>query len=308
MKYLHCHPFSWLPPSAASYIYTVLLRPPPLRRLAQSAIKQLIPATMDFRGSVIALNQQDAIVSGSLTLGCYEKFVTEILESLVRPGMTFIDIGANIGIYTALAARRVGTNGRVVAVEPGPLNVNLIRETIRLNGFENVSVFAGAAGAENASATLYLCDDNPADHRVHNSGGAREKLVVPTTTIDALARTHGIARADVIKIDTQGSEASVFAGMAALLAATPPPTVVFEFWPWGLTHAGSDPRALLDQLVASGFLLFEIDGDRRALTPRADLDALTALNLERQHINLLLCRDPQVVYDLRTACGCRADD
>ena len=114
---------SWLPPSAAYYIYTVLLKPKPLRRLAQGAIKRLIPPTIDFRGSRIALNQDDAIVSGSLTLGCYETFVTDVLEALLRSGMTFFDVGANIGIYTALGARIVGSTGRVVAIEPGPANV-----------------------------------------------------------------------------------------------------------------------------------------------------------------------------------------
>lgn len=301
MKFLSIHPFSWLPPSAAFYIYTVLLRPPPLRRLAQSVIKQLIPATMDFRGSRIALNQNDAIVSGSLALGCYERFLTDVLEALLRPGMTFFDIGANIGIYTALAASLVGPRGRVLAVEPGPLNVGVIEETIRLNGFENVSVFAGAASDEIGSATLYLCQDNPADHRVHDSGGKRESLAVPSTTIDALARDNGIMRADVIKIDTQGAEAKVFAGMAELLRTKPAPIILFEFWPWGLTQAGAHPRALLEMFVTRGYSLWEIDGDRRALTLRTDLEALTALSLERQHVDLLVCQDPQLVHDLRNA-------
>lgn len=290
---------SWLPPSAAYYIYTVILKPKLLRRMAQSVIKRLIPPTIDFRGTRIALNQDDAIVSGSLALGCYETFVTDVLEALLRPGMTFFDVGANIGIYTALGARIVGPAGRVVAIEPGPANVAVIRETVRLNSFENVTVAARAAGDRAERVSLYLCGDNPADHRLHDPTGRRRQVTVETVTLDALAVECGVVRADVVKIDTQGSEAAVFAGMVQLLAAKPSPVIVAEFWPWGLSQAGANPRELLHRITEAGFLVYEIDGDRRTVLPRLDLDALAGLNLERQHINLLLCQDPQTVADIQ---------
>jgi FkbM family methyltransferase len=296
---------TWLPPSAAYYIYTVILKPKPLRYLAQSMIKRLIPPTIDFRGARIALNQDDAIVSGSLALGCYETFVTDVLEALLHPGMTFFDVGANIGIYTALGARIVGPAGRVVAIEPGPANVAVIQETVRLNHFENVTVDARAASDRAGQVSLFLCGDNPADHRLSDPTGRRRQVTVETVTLDALALACGIARADVIKVDTQGSEAAVFAGMTQLLAAKPAPVIVAEFWPWGLTQAGVDPRAFLDRITVAGFLLYEIDGDRRTICPRTDLGALAGLNLERQHVNLLMCQDPRTVADLEALLASR---
>jgi FkbM family methyltransferase len=296
---------SWLPPSAAYYIYTVILKPKLLRRMAQSMIKRLIPPTIDFRGTRIALNQDDAIVSGSLALGCYETFVTDVLEALLRPGMTFFDVGANIGIYTALGARIVGSAGRVVAIEPGPANVAVIQETVRLNCFENVTVAARAAGDRAGQVSLYLCGDNPADHRLHDPTGLRGQVTVKTVTLDALAGECGVTRADVIKIDTQGSEATVFAGMTQLLAAKPAPVIVAEFWPWGLTQAGANPQALLKVITEAGFLVYEIDGDRRTILPRLDLDALADMGLERQHVNLLLCQDSQTVANLKNLLASR---
>jgi FkbM family methyltransferase len=292
---------SWLPPSAATYIYTVLLKPPPLRRLAQRVVKRLIPPVMNFRGAPLALNQQDAIVSGSLALGFYETFVIDVIENLLRPGMTFLDVGANIGLYTALAARIVGPSGRVIAVEPSSSNCAVIKETVRLNAFSNVIIFEGAASDEAGRAALFQCDDNPADHRLHDRTGKRAKVEVETITLDALAAERGVGRADVIKIDTQGAEASVFAGMTALLAVNPAPVITLEFWPWGLSQAGSDPRALLDRIIAAGFSLYELDGDRRQIVHRNDLAALVGLDLERQHINLLLCKEPHDVEKLRGA-------
>ena len=296
---------SWLPPSAAYYIYTVILKPKLLRRIAQRVIKRLIPPTIDFRGTCIALNQSDAIVSGSLALGCYETFVTDVLEALLRPGMTFFDVGANIGIYTALGARMVGPTGRVVAIEPGPANVAVIEETVRLNDFENVTIVARAAADRAGQVSLYLCGDNPADHRLHDPTGCRRQVTVETVTLDALALECGVTRADVIKIDTQGSEAAVFTGTTQLLAAKPAPVMVAEFWPWGLAQAGVDPRVFLDRITAAGFLLYEIDGDRRTISPRPDLETLAGLNLERQHVNLLLCQDPQTVADLQALLASR---
>jgi FkbM family methyltransferase len=296
---------SWLPPSAATYIYTVLLKPPPLRRLTQGVIKRLIPPVMNFRGASLALNQKDAIVSGSLALGFYETFVIDVIENLLRPGMTFLDVGANIGLYTALAARIVGPSGRVIAVEPGSSNCAVIKETVRLNAFSNVTIVEGAASDGGGRASLYLCDDNPADHRLHDRTGQRAKVEVETITLDALAAERGVRRADVIKIDTQGAEASVLAGMATLLNADPAPVITLEFWPWGLAQAGSDPRSLLDGIIAAGFSLYELDGDRREIIPRNDLAALVGLDLERQHINLLLCKEPHDVEKLRDALSSR---
>lgn len=295
---------SRVPPSVLCYIYTVLLKPLPLRRIVQKVIKQFVPATIEFRGSQIVLNQNDAIVSGSLALCSYETFVTDVLETLLCPGMTFFDIGANIGIYTALAARCVGPSGRVIAVEPEPANIAIIRKTIRLNVFENVTVIPCAAGDRIGKALLYISEQNPADHRLHDPKGRRSKIAVATMTLDAVRAEFGVETADLIKVDTQGWEAAVFAGMTELLTQSPKPIFVVEFWPWGLAQAGSNPRELLELFVASGLSIFEIDSDQRKIVPTANLDQLADLRLERQHTNLLLCEDAAMVDALRIKLAC----
>jgi hypothetical protein len=93
--------------------------------------------------------------------------------------------------------------------------------------------------------------------------------------------------------------------MTALLTADPAPVITLEFWPWGLAQAGCDPRSLLDRIIAAGFSLYELDGDRREIKPRNDLAALVGLDLERQHINLLLCKEPHDVEKLRGALSSR---
>jgi FkbM family methyltransferase len=298
---------SWMPPTMAHYIYTVVLTPPPLRRAAQRVIKGLIPETIDFRGTRVVLNRDDPVLCGSLTLGCYETFITDLLESLLAPGMTFFDIGANIGIYTAMAARLVGSAGRVLAVEPSPVNVALIQKTVALNNFDNVHVAACAVADVDGQASLYLAADNPADNRLCDPTGQRVKVTVRTVTLDTLTFECGLPRADVVKIDTQGSEAAVISGMRDLLEKNPPPVMIMEFWPWGLRHSGNDPRALLDRLIDAGYTIYEINGNRRSIVRRPEVETLLRLHLERQYVELLLCRHPQTVEALRATLKCRVE-
>lgn len=290
--------FSWIPPSAAHFIYNVMLKPSPLRRAAQIGIKRMIPATLDFRGTRLVMNREDAVICGSLTLGCYENFFTQLLEALLEPGMTFLDVGANIGVYTALAARLVGPAGKVIAIEPFPDNVALMRETLALNGFENVTIAALAASDRAGEASLYLSGDNHGDHRLCDHSRTRRAVTVQTQTLDVLAQENGVARADVIKIDTQGSEAAVFAGMCNLMSAKPAPIILTEFWPWGLRQTGKDPRAFLEEIIAAGYAIYHIDGDQRALVLRNDISPLLRLKRESQYTELLLSQDGATVEAL----------
>jgi len=143
---------SWMPPSAATFIYSVCLKPKPVRAVAQWLVKRIIPSRLTVDGIVLVMNQDDAIVCGALTLGCYETFPRRLFRDLLKPGMTVVDVGANIGLYTAIAAGRVGPAGRVIAVEPEGRNCRLIHQTLELNRFTNVEVVQ-AAVSDSCSST-----------------------------------------------------------------------------------------------------------------------------------------------------------
>ena len=96
------------------FIYTVLLRPKPLRAITNAALRAILPASVTRHGSTIVLNPNDPVVSGAITLGVYEKPETRFFLSVCRSGLTFIDIGANIGYYTALAIPRLEAQGRII--------------------------------------------------------------------------------------------------------------------------------------------------------------------------------------------------
>jgi FkbM family methyltransferase len=285
-------PLSWVPPSVAEYTYTVLLKPKPLRAVAQAVIKALIPPQIRVHGVDLVLNREDAVVSGALTLGCYERFELSLFEQMLWPGMSVVDVGANIGLYTAVAARGVGPAGAVLAIEPESRNCELIRQTVDLNGFRNVRVYQGALADRTGRGRLFLCTDNKADHRIYASRERRAAVAIDVATFDDVARTHAIARVDLVKIDVQGAEALVFAGMRDTLTANHDIRLLTEFWPWGIAQAGGDPSRLLRSFRDLGFSIYELVGDSRRIEAVTDDRRLAARGLERQHANLLLQRQP----------------
>ncbi|MCX5660561.1 MAG: FkbM family methyltransferase [Planctomycetota bacterium] len=283
-------PLAWMPPRIAALIYTVLLKPPPLRALAQFIIKRFIPPEIRIHDVDLVLNQDDAIVSGCLAMGCYETYELELFHSFLQPGMVVLDVGANIGLYASVAAKRVGPGGRVVAVEPEARNCDILRKTVDRNGFKNLAVVQAAVSDRTGPGELFLCATNKADHRIYGSPKARTVVKVDFIRLDDLAAQQGLASVDVVKVDIQGAESIAFEGMTEILARNRGVRVLIEFWPWGIIQTGYKPSDLLRRIRGLGFEIRQIDGDRRAVTLVHDDAALASQDLERQHTNLLLTR------------------
>ena len=284
-------PLSWMPPSAATFVYTTLLRPRPLRLLAQWVVKRWIPPRLEVDGVRLVLNRDDAIVSGALALGCYEGGPRRLFAAILEPGMTVVDVGANIGLYTAIAGRIVGPRGRVVAVEPEAVNCGFIRETAALNGLDHVVVVEAAASDAAGRGALFLNELNKADHRIYDRSGDRPSVEVELLRLDDLVERLGLDRVHVIKMDVQGAEAMALDGMVRTLSDHPGIRLMMEFWPWGIRQAGRDPGRVLAELRRLGFEVFEV-GDTGCAFRDPGRDAeLAGRTLERQHANLLLQRD-----------------
>jgi FkbM family methyltransferase len=179
--------------------------------------------------------------------GRWEPYETSLFLSAIRPGSLVVDCGANIGWYTLLAASR-GTD--VLAVEPSPANAALLRASLDRNGLaDRVVVVEAAAGEAAGFASLRFSTDNQGDHRLGGSL-SRDSIDVPVVTVDDLLATHFPGRAPTLmKLDTQGSEVAILRGARTAWQATAAPTIVMEFWPYGLTTCGYEPDDLLALLA-----------------------------------------------------------
>ena len=182
--------------------------------------------------------------------GYWEMGLTMHIARHVGPGMTAIDVGANFGYYTMLLAALVGEEGRVLAVEPAPETAAMLRQSVALNGFwQIVSVIEAAAGnGETAEALLFVPEREPKNAQIVPSREGLDHVPgtlhrVVQSSIDAMATAQ--RRVDFIKIDVEGAEEAVIAGMSATLRRDTP-HLVLEF----NAARGRDPGALLADLCA----------------------------------------------------------
>lgn len=213
----------------------------------------------------------------------YEPHVARELRALLRPGLSVIDLGANIGYYTMLAAARVGPAGRVAAFEPGPSNAALLARSAAANGFRNVTLFPCAAAGAATVVDLLLDDSNGRLVGAGTPGALRVQAV----SLDALLGPG--YPVDLIKMDIEGAEGLALAGMRRLIAARRP-IIVSEFSPAALRAVSRvEPAEYLARLRAPGYDLFVIDR-ARGLSPGPASDAEVMAHLAgsaSEHLDLI---------------------
>lgn len=282
--------FKLLPSGAPDYIYRVLLRPRPLRALSNYFLVVLLPSSLQLPEGTLFLNAKDPVISGALALGVYEPYETELFRRALTPGMTVVDIGANIGYHTLTAAGRVGSEGRVIAFEPEPENYALLSRTIAENGSTQVTLSSSAIADKTGTFTLHLFDSNKGRHSlVPLAEGSKElagTIEVPVETLDEALRSRAIQRVDVIKMDIEGAEALALKGMRETLSQ--PRLILFmEYSPVAAERAGTSAVQLLADLGNCGFTLYEIGEAKRTLVPINDFAAFSRRFSGEQYANLL---------------------
>ena len=141
-------------------------------------------------------------------------------HEIIKEGMNIVDIGANIGAYTVLAAEKVGENGKVIAVEPEPQNYNQLLENMRLNNFKNVIPQNIALTDHQGQEKLYL-SFSPGSHSLFLPENKNSYIEISVKTVDSLLEELNLKKVDVIKIDTEGAEIPILKGAEKTLKANP---------------------------------------------------------------------------------------
>lgn len=202
------------------------------------------------------IDTTDVGLSSHLLLdGYWEMWLTELLADLVKPGMKVVDVGANLGYFSLLMADLVGETGQVHAFEP---NVDLARrmtQSLALNGFSGIAIVHEQALADaEADVVLIVPTDEPknghllpADHPAATDD-AIETRFIRTRRLDSYAELYDV---DLIKIDADTSEMTIWQGMSEILKHGRPLTIVLEF----ARVRYADPGAFIDQILSDGFSL-----------------------------------------------------
>jgi FkbM family methyltransferase len=192
--------------------------------------------------------------------GCIEPNEFAFLSSVLKPGMVMIDVGANDGFFTVLAAKRVGESGRVYSFEPSQREFARLNANRELNQFRNIRPVAKALAEANGTAQLRICEyghegQNTLGDFAHQVNQAGSQAVELCTLDDYLAGEN-LPRLDLIKIDAEGAEHRVLLGARKTLSAFKP-IILVELLEGALRHQGSSPEAVIQELQAMGYLIYD---------------------------------------------------
>jgi FkbM family methyltransferase len=186
--------------------------------------------------------------------GLSEPKVQEALQRHLRPGMTFYDMGANIGFFTLLAARLVEPAGRVVSFEADPEIASRLRENVTRNEFSNVLVEQKAVWSEPRSVTFERVDAATSPDRGlgHVTAGAAAANMIQVEAVSLDEYTATSRAPDFLKCDVEGAEAEVFRGAGRLLAKKRP-GILCEM------HSEENRRRLLEEFARLGYACSSLD-------------------------------------------------
>jgi len=227
-----------------------------------------------FPGGKIFLNVAESRKAVARALGINDPYQTKAIVSLLKPGMTFVDVGAGTGYYAFLAAKLVGPQGTVLAFEPVPDKCRWFRKGIEINGYEWIELFETALGDSEAKIELHR-DETTGSYTLAAppQGRTAQPLSVQNRTLDAMLEEVGRSHVDVIKIDVNGTEQQFLRGARRTLAHIEGIRLIINLSP----HLGSDPIALYDDLREMGFDLFDIrEPGKRELEIHPELHCIFA--------------------------------
>lgn len=213
----------------------------------------------------------DSLLCEMLYFGDFEQETRSFFEAFLHTGDTFLDIGANIGLYTLAAARLVGRTGHVHAFEPCSQTFERLTANVQLNRLNNVSCHRVALSFENAEAELTLANGG---FDAWNSlgkpymGETTGCETVTTLTLDRFAQEHGLSgRNCAIKIDVEGWENHVLAGAEEFLGAKEAPVLCVEFTEEAAALAGSSCTDLYRTLERLGYRMFTVSAHPEEIQP-----------------------------------------
>src|SRR3990167_1109849 len=189
------------------------------------------------------------IIMNYRTLSVYEPETTALFKSIVKPGMTCVDIGASIGYFTCLFSRAVGPTGKVIAIEPTDFQQPYLKRNIAANGYQD-RVKQFAVGAWDKDEIVKMPRNAP----------PHVQTELRCRPIDDLLEEQGITSVDFIKIDTDGAEPWVLRGLLRTIERSPNMKMILEYYPQYVKDAGGNMKDI-DDILEKYFTIYVIPDD-----------------------------------------------
>ena len=212
-------------------------------------------------GAKLKCQLPDIIQTYLYLFGIWEPDLTEFIDRRLQPGDTFVDVGANIGYHTLLAASRLAGKGRIVAVESSPKIYRLLQESLAENGAPSIVRTVNQAAAEEVGTlSLYSGPEkNIGLSTTVASRGLPSEGEIPAAPLANLLEAEEIETARLVKIDVEGAEVSVLRGMESFFQqCSDNIEVLVELSPTWWSDCRQSPQDVLQPLFDRGFHAYEI--------------------------------------------------
>jgi len=197
----------------------------------------------------------------------YEPDVWKWLKQRTVPGSIILDVGAQFGIYSMLAARHIGADGRIFAFEPSPETVAVLRRHLKNNGMtDRVEIVQAAVGSEQGEVTFYMSSTDPENTIAPRVGGPPNlaPVKVKAITVDGFCRQRQL-KPTILKIDVEGWELQVLRG-ATEVVQDPALNICVEMHPYAWESAGYTAADFTSFVEANGFEIVPLTGQASPLT------------------------------------------
>jgi FkbM family methyltransferase len=183
--------------------------------------------------------------------GLYERAVSQLFRNFIKPGMTVVDLGANIGYYTLLASNLSGKTGRVYSFEPDPGAYVYLRRNVESNRCTNVEAVKLAVGAS-ISKGWFNSDPHLAEGYL-TINPEHTSTLVDVVSLDEYFSSRGWPPVELVKMDVEGNEGPALAGMKLLAKRNREMRLVVEFSPKALRRSNTSPEELATVIQEIGY-------------------------------------------------------
>ncbi|MDA3890636.1 MAG: FkbM family methyltransferase [Salinivirgaceae bacterium] len=211
------------------------------------------------RHNIKIILYKESVLSRFIFLNEFEINEQKFIERYLKKDDFFIDIGANIGLFTLLASEKCGTQGKIIAFEPSPTTYKRLIENIKLNNLQNVKTFNIALSDKNGVAKLKVSKDGFDAWNslgIPTMGQFFQEVDVMTNTLDYIANEFEIVNPILLKIDVEGWEIPILSGGEKFFKSIDAPDIMIEFADNSAKNAGYTCKDLYCVLIDYGYKIY----------------------------------------------------
>jgi len=188
----------------------------------------------------------------SYRMGLYETLVTSLFLRILKPGMSFLDLGSNVGYYSLLGSHVVGTKGSIWSFEPDSQAYAYLQRNLSINHCTNVLPVQKAIWSFSGEE-YFMPGSDIAQGSVGTTSGQGSMTKVSVVTLDAFFASLGWPRVDLVKMDIEGAESFALEGMSQLSSRNPQMELILEWNIPAMRKQGAEPQDVQATLMNLGF-------------------------------------------------------